>query len=77
MVQLTDRNVCRLHERETRSRRVVLVARVTEAIPTGAFVGLVDVRGELFLRVVDDHTAADLVTAQDARHRTHAAIDDN
>lgn len=44
--------VARLHERETRSKRVVLVAKVADAIPPGAWVALFDVRGEIFLRVV-------------------------
>ena len=45
--------VCRLLEQETRSGRLVLVARVLAAVPAGSFVALVDIRGQLFLRVVE------------------------
>jgi len=53
--------VARMQEITTRARRVVLVARVTQAIPEGAWVGLVRVRDELFLQVVTGE-AADVLT---------------
>lgn len=58
----TQQTVARMHERETRWRRVVLVARVTDAIPEGSFVALFDVRGELFLQVME-HDDPAIVTA--------------
>jgi hypothetical protein len=60
--------VARLHERETRSKRIVLIAKVADAIPPGAWVALVDVRGELFLQVVESDDPA-LLTAKQVIER--------
>jgi hypothetical protein len=60
--------VARLHERETRSKRVVLVAKVADAIPPGAWVALFDVRGELFLGVVLDD-APEILSAKEVTQR--------
>jgi hypothetical protein len=60
--------VARLHERETRSKRIVLIARVAGPIPAGAWVALVDVAGELFLQVVESDDPA-LLTAKEVHER--------
>jgi hypothetical protein len=56
--------VCRLHNRETTSRRIVLVARVAADIPAGASVALVDIRGELFLQVLEGDGAGGMTRHQ-------------
>jgi len=60
--------VARMLERETRSRRIVLIARVMTDVPAGAYVALVDVRGELFLEVVE-HDDPKLLTAKQVHER--------
>ena len=50
---MTNETICRLHDRETKSRRVVLVARAAAGIPTGTPVALFDISGELFLGVLE------------------------
>ncbi len=60
--------VARMHPTDTRSRRLVLVAKVTDDIPAGSFVALVDIRGELFLRVLEHDNPA-LLTAQQVKAR--------
>jgi len=50
---MSDPTVARMLERETKSKRIVLIARVAADVPAGAYVALVDVRGELFLEVVE------------------------
>lgn len=65
---MTTPLVARLHERETRSKRIVLIARVADVIPSGAYVALVDVRGELFLQVVASDDPK-LLTAQEITTR--------
>lgn len=56
--------VCRMVDRETRSRRIALIARVTDDIPAGSYVALFDVRGELFLQVVENDDPQILSVAQ-------------
>jgi len=46
--------VARLVDHRTGSQRVVLVARLLADVPEGAYVALVDVAGQLFLKVVED-----------------------
>lgn len=60
--------VTRLHERETRSRRIVLIARVATEIPAGSYVALIEVRSELFLQVVE-HDDPNLMTAKQLAER--------
>jgi hypothetical protein len=65
---MTTPLVARFHERETRSKRIVLIARVADAIQSGAYVALVDVRGELFLQVVESDDPV-LLTAKQVIER--------
>ena len=65
---MSDPTVARLLERETRSRRIVLIARVMADVPAGAYVALVDVRGELFLQVVE-HDDPKLLTVGQLQQR--------
>lgn len=60
--------VARFHERETKSKRIVLIARVAADVPAGCYVGLVDVRGELFLEVVESDDPK-LLTAKQVAER--------
>ena len=55
---MNEPTVARFQARETSLRRTVMVARVAADIPAGAFVGLVDVGGQLFLRVFENDAPA-------------------
>lgn len=61
---MTVGTVCRLHDRETKSRRLVLVARVAADIPAGASVALVDVRDGRFLQVPEGDGAGCMTRRQ-------------
>lgn len=67
---MTVETVCRLHDRETKARRLVLVARVAADIPASALVALVDIRGELFLQAVEGVGAECMARRQAARSST-------
>lgn len=54
---MNEPTVARFHEHETSPCRTVLVARVASDIPAGAYVALVDVRGQLFLHVLEKDDA--------------------
>lgn len=52
---MNEPTVARFQEDETSLRRTVMVVRVAADIPAGAFVGLVGVGGQLFLRVFENN----------------------
>jgi hypothetical protein len=65
----SEPTVCRLLERETKSGRLVLVARVMADVPAGSLVALCDVRGQLFLRVIETDDP-EYLTAKQLYERT-------